>query len=173
AGSVTMLSRGESLDKSKGSGMARYLADQLEAKSNFGVLFRTEVVAAHGTESLEAIDVRNSDTGEVTRLESGGLFLFIGADAETGWLPSEIALDPRGYVLTGPEVGPKWEWSLDRDRYLLETSVPGIFACGDVRSGPVKRVASAVGEGSLAIAFVHQYLREEAATNAVAATAST
>src|SRR5919199_971015 len=160
ARSVTMLCRGESLDKSKGSGMARYLAAQLEAKANFGVLFRTEVVAAHGAESLEAIDVRNSETGEVRRLESGGLFLFIGADAETAWLPREIALDEHGYVLTGPDLEASADWQLERDPYLLETSVPGIFACGDVRSGPVKRVSSAVGEGSMAIAFVQQYLRD-------------
>jgi thioredoxin reductase (NADPH) len=169
ARSVTMLCRGASLDKSKGSGMARYLADQLEAKSNFGVLFRTEVVAAHGSDSLEAIDVRNAETGEVTRLESGGLFLFIGADAETAWLPQEIALDDHGYVLTGPDLEASADWQLERDPYLLETSVPGIFACGDVRSGPVKRVASAVGEGSMAIAFVQQYLRD-AETEAVART---
>ena len=160
ARSVTMLCRGESLDKSKGSGMARYLVDQLETKPNFGVLYRTEVVAAHGSESLEAIDVRNSETGETTRLESGGLFLFIGADAETGWLPQEIALDDHGYVLTGPDLTASAGWQLERDPYLLETSVPGIFACGDVRSGPVKRVASAVGEGSLAIAFVQRYVMD-------------
>jgi thioredoxin reductase (NADPH) len=155
--------------------MSRYLIDQLAARRNVHVLFRTEVVGAHGANSLDAIDVRNSDTGETTRLESGGLFLFIGADAETRWLPPEIALDERGYVLTGPDVGADSGWQLDRDRYLLETSVPGIFACGDVRSGPVKRVSSAVGEGSLAIAFVHQYLREieAASTDPVAAPAST
>jgi thioredoxin reductase (NADPH) len=141
--------------------MSRYLIDHLAARANVHAIFRTEVVAAHGANGLEAIDVQNSDTGEVTRLESGGLFLFIGADADTGWLPPQIALDGRGYVLTGPDVRVDSEWKLDRDRYLLETSVPGIFACGDVRSGPVKRVASAVGEGSLAIAFVHQYLREQ------------
>jgi thioredoxin reductase (NADPH) len=166
ARSVTILCRGATLSKTEGSGMSRYLIDQLAARANVGVLFRTEVVRAHGADSLEAIDVRNSDTGETTRLESGGLFLFIGADAETGWLPPEIALDRRGYVLTGPDVGADREWHLERDRYLLETSVPGIFACGDVRSGPVKRVASAVGEGSLAIAFVHQYLRESGAISA-------
>lgn len=88
--------------------------------------------------------------------------MFIGADAETGWLPPEIALDGHGYILTGPDVGDDQDWQLARDRYLLETSVPGIFACGDVRFGPVKRVAAAVGEGSMAIAFVHQYLREHA-----------
>jgi thioredoxin reductase (NADPH) len=165
ARSVTMLCRGATLSKTEGSGMSRYLIDQLAAQPNVRVLHRTEVVAALGADSLEAIDVRNSDTGETTRLESGGMFLFIGADAETSWLPPEIALDRRGYVLTGPDVGDETEWNLDRDRYLLETSMPGIFACGDVRSGPVKRVASAVGDGSLAIAFVHQYLREIEATS--------
>jgi thioredoxin reductase (NADPH) len=160
ARSVTLLCRGATLAKTEGSGMSRYLIDQLARRPTFRVLYRTEVVRALGTNSLEAIEVRNSDTDELTRLESGGLFLFIGADAETGWLPAEIALDSRGYVLTGPDVDGESDWSLGRDRYLLETSVPGIFACGDVRSGPVKRVASAVGEGSLAIAFVHQYLRE-------------
>ena len=162
AKSVTILCRGATLAKSEGSGMSRYLIDQLDGRPNVRVLYRTEVERAHGTQSLEAIDVRNSATGETTRLASGGLFLFIGADAETGWLPPEIALDPRGYVLTGADVGTEWEWTRDRDRYLLETSLPGIFACGDIRSGPVKRVASAVGEGSLAIAFVYQYLREHA-----------
>jgi thioredoxin reductase (NADPH) len=88
----------------------------------------------------------------------GGLFIFIGADAKTGWLPAEIARDARGYVLTGDDLKKAGRWSLGRDPYLLETSVPGVFACGDVRLSPVKRVASAVGEGSMAIAFVHQYL---------------
>ena len=140
--------------------MSRYLVDQLGTRSNVHVLYRTEVEAAHGDTSLEAIDVVDNATGEKTRLESGGLFIFIGADAETGWLPPEIALDPKGYVLTGSEVRAAGRWQLDRDPYLLETSVPGIFACGDVRLSPVKRVAAAVGEGSMAIAFVHQYLRD-------------
>ena len=97
---------------------------------------------------------------DTVRLASEGLFIFIGADAETGWLPPEIALDSRGYVLTGPDLRPAGAWQLERDPYLLETSAPGLFACGDVRSGPVKRVAAAVGEGSMAIAFVHQHLRD-------------
>ena len=84
--------------------MSRYLVDQLATRANIRVLFRTEVAAAHGETSLEAIDVRDAATGETTRLESGGLFIFIGADAETGWLPPEIALDPKGYVLTGSDV---------------------------------------------------------------------
>ena len=121
---------------------------------------------AHGEVSLEAIEVHDSSTGETTRLESGGLFIFIGADAETGWLPPEIALDERGYVLTGSDMRDGDHWALDRDPYLLETNVPGILACGDVRFGSMKRVAAAVGEGSMAIAFVHQYLRETAAVPA-------
>jgi thioredoxin reductase (NADPH) len=156
AQSVTTLYRGESLEKS----MSQYLVDQLATRANISVLYRTEVVAAHGDTSLEAIDVRNTATGDTTRLESGGLFIFIGADAETAWLPPEIALDRKGYVLTGSDARAEGRWQLDRDPYLLETSVPGIFACGDVRFSPVKRVAAAVGEGSMAIAFVHQYLRE-------------
>jgi len=156
ARSVTILYRGETLEKS----MSRYLVDQLATRANINVLYRTEVTAAHGDTSLEAIDVRDAAAGETARVESGGLFIFIGADAETGWLPPEIALDPKGYVLTGSEVRAAGRWQLDRDPYLLETSVPGIFACGDVRFSPVKRVAAAVGEGSMAIAFVHQYLRD-------------
>ena len=156
AQSVTLFCRGETLEKS----MSRYLIEQLEARSNITTLYRTEVAAAHGADALEAIEVRNGASGETERLESGGLFIFIGADAETSWLPPEIALDPKGYVLTGADVRAAGRWELERDPYLLETSVPGIFAGGDVRYGPVKRVAAAVGEGSMAIAFVHQYLRE-------------
>ena len=126
-------------------------------------MFGVEVTAVHGELSLEAIDVRGSETA---RLESGGLFIFIGADAETAWLPPEIGLDGHGFVLTGSDMRETGCWELDRDPYLLETSVPGIFACGDVRFGPVKRVAAAVGEGSMAIAFVHQYLRDAATARA-------
>jgi thioredoxin reductase (NADPH) len=154
ARSVTILCRGDALEKS----MSSYLIDQLATRPNIEVMFGTEIEAVHGDASLQAIDVRSSATSETTQLESGGLFIFIGADAETAWLPPEIALDPRGFVLTGAEVRAVEHWELDRDPYLLETSVPGIFACGDVRLGPVKRVAAAVGEGSMAIAFVHQYL---------------
>jgi thioredoxin reductase (NADPH) len=156
ARSVTILYRGDSLEKS----MSEYLVDQLTARANIHVRYRTEVIAADGDTALEVIDVRDSATGATTRLDSGGLFIFIGADAETAWLPPEIALDPKGYVLTGPDAREATQWFDDRDPYLLETSVPGIFACGDVRFSPVKRVAAAVGEGSMAIAFVHQYLRE-------------
>jgi len=156
ARSVTILCRGDQLEK----GMSRYLIDQLATRSNIAVRFGASIAAVHGDASLEAIDIRDSATGETVRLDSGGLFVFIGADADTAWLPAEIALDQRGYVLTGPDVRAAERWELDRDPYLLETSVPGIFACGDVRFSPVKRVAAAVGEGSMAIAFVHQYLAE-------------
>jgi len=123
---------------------------------------RSEVVAAHGETNLTAIDIRNDASATVSRHDCGGLFFFIGADAETSWLPAEIARDARGYVLTGDDVVKARRWSHGRDPYLLESSVPGIFACGDVRLSPVKRVASAVGEGSMAIAFVHKYLQQDA-----------
>jgi thioredoxin reductase (NADPH) len=158
AKSVTMVCRGDSLEKS----MSRYLIQQVAQRGNIGVRFLSQIVAAHGETSLQAVEIRNNATGEVVRETSGGLYIFIGADAETGWLPPEIALDTRGFVLTGAE-GPREGWALERDPHLLETSVPGVFACGDVRSGPVKRVASAVGEGSMAIALIHQFLKEPTA----------
>jgi thioredoxin reductase (NADPH) len=156
ARSVTLLCRGDSLAKS----MSRYLVDRLATRANIETRFGVEVAGVHGDAALEAIAVRDRASGEVSRLSSGGLFIFIGADAQTAWLPDAIALDPHGFVLTGAEVAPSGRWPLTRDPYLLETSVPGIFACGDVRYAPVKRVAAAVGEGSMAIAFVHQYLRD-------------
>jgi thioredoxin reductase (NADPH) len=157
ARTVTILCRGEALEKS----MSQYLVDQVRGKSNIAVEVTAELVAVHGDSKLEAIDVSNRTSGTTTRRDCGALFIFIGADADTAWLPPEIALDKRGYVLTGSDLGVSGRWTHDRDPYLLETSVPGIFASGDVRYGPVKRVAAAVGEGSMAIAFVHQYLRSD------------
>ena len=156
ARSVTILCRGDGLEKS----MSRYLIDQLATRPNISVIPRVEVAALHGDTALEAIEVGAQGTAETAWLRSDGLFILIGADTETGWLPPEIARDQSGYVLTGSDVAAVGRWELERDPYLLDTSVPGIFACGDVRYGPVKRVAAAVGEGSMAIAFVHQYLRE-------------
>ena len=158
ARTVTLVVRGDSLEKS----MSRYLIEQLRTQSNVKVQSRSEVVAAHGDTHLTAIDIRDGASASVRRHDSGGLFVFIGADAETGWLPGEIARDAQGYVLTGDEAVKAGRWSHDRDPYLLESSAPGIFACGDVRLSPVKRVASAVGEGSMAIAFVHRYLQRDA-----------
>jgi thioredoxin reductase (NADPH) len=126
------------------------------------VKLRAEVQGVHGETHLTAIDIRDAASKTVSRHDCGGLFVFIGADAETAWLPAAIARDARGYVLTGDDVVKAGRWSHSRDPYLLESSVPGVFACGDVRLSPVKRVASAVGEGSMAIAFVHQYLQHDA-----------
>jgi thioredoxin reductase (NADPH) len=142
--------------------MSRYLVDQLRAKPNIAVLLRSEVKAAHGEANLTAIDIADGADKSVRRVGCGGLFVFIGADAETEWLPKAIARDARGYVLTGDDVVKAGYWSQPRDPYLLETSIPGVFACGDVRLSPVKRVAAAVGEGSMAIAFVHQFLQHSA-----------
>jgi thioredoxin reductase (NADPH) len=157
ARSVTILCRGGGLEKS----MSRYLIDQLERRANIHVRIGKEVAAVHGDRSLEAVELTGPGAATTELVESGGLFVFIGADAETSWLPPEVALDPKGYVLTGADAKASGLWPLDRDPHLLETSAPGIFACGDVRLSPVKRVASAVGEGSMAIAFVHQFLRDQ------------
>ncbi len=157
AATVTIICRGDALEKS----MSQYLVDQVRRKSNIEILLGAEVAGVHGDVKLEAIDISDRATGTEIRCPSGGLFIFIGADADTVWLPPEIALDRRGFVLTGADVAASGLWAHDRDPYLLETSVPGIFASGDVRFSPVKRVAAAVGDGSMAIAFVHQYLRSE------------
>ncbi len=153
---VTILVRGDALEKS----MSYYMVEQIRGKSNIVVELQSEVQAVHGDTHLTAIDVVDRASATARRRDCGGLFVFIGADAETDWLPFEIARDGRGYLLTGEDVVKSGRWSQKRDPYLLETSVPGIFACGDVRCSPVKRVASAVGEGSMAIAFVHQYLQQ-------------
>jgi thioredoxin reductase (NADPH) len=160
ARTVTLIVRGDALEKS----MSFYLIEQVRGKSNISVELHSEVSEVHGDTHLTAIDLLNRGNGAVQRRDCGGLFVFIGADAETRWLPAEIARDSRGYVLTGVDVVKAGRWSQERDPYLLETSVPGVFACGDVRFSPVKRVASAVGEGSMAIAFVHQYFQHHAAS---------
>ncbi|HTJ95818.1 MAG TPA: FAD-dependent oxidoreductase [Pararobbsia sp.] len=164
ARSVTLVVRGDALEKS----MSRYLIDQLRAKTNIRVRLRSEVVGAFGDTHLTEIDVLDTSTLKIERVACGGLFVFIGADAQTDWLPPDIARDQRGYVLTGDDVVKAGRWRHTRDPYLLESSVPGVFACGDVRLSPVKRVASAVGEGSMSIAFAHQFLREDESRRPVA-----
>jgi len=154
---VTLVVRGGSLEDS----MSHYLIEQLRVKSNVAIQLRSEIHAVHGDTNLTAIDIRDKVSDEVRRHDCGGLFVFIGADAETEWLPADVARNARGYVLTGDDVKKAGRWSHSRDPYLLETSAPGIFACGDVRLSPVKRVASAVGEGSMAVAFVQQYLAHD------------
>ena len=158
ARTVTLVVRGSSLEKS----MSRYLIEQVRGKPNITVALNSEVRAAHGDKAIAGIDLADRATGATRRLASGGVFVFIGADAETGWLPDAIERDERGYVRSGEGAAKSGRWQLERDPYLLETSVPGIFACGDVRANPIKRVATAVGEGSMAIAFVHQFLAHAA-----------
>jgi thioredoxin reductase (NADPH) len=153
---VTMLVRGESLTKS----MSKYLIDQIEATSNIHVETRAEVVEAMGNQRLESIRVRGPQGESVC--PASGLFIFIGAAPQTEWLPQGVMRDSNGFVLSGPDLKvegrlPKC-WKEEREPYLLETSVPGIFVAGDVRRGSAKRVASAVGEGSISVQFMHQYL---------------
>jgi thioredoxin reductase (NADPH) len=154
AAKVHMLVRSSSLEKS----MSKYLIDQIRATPNIIVETQTEVIAAGGDGHLECLTLK-TPRGEEARPASS-LFIFIGAAPKTDWLPKELACDSKGFILAGPELKAKAgkTWSLDREPYLLETSVPGIFVAGDVRYNSVKRCASAVGEGSIAIQFVHQYL---------------
>ncbi len=158
ASHVTMLVRGESLTKS----MSQYLIDQIAATPNITVQAHSSVVEAKGETSLEAIAIQNTITGETQVVPATSLFIFIGAVPRTEWLDGVVARDERGFILTGVDLKhdghrPKG-WTLDRDPFLLETNVPGVFAVGDVRHGSVKRVASGVGEGSICVQFVHQYL---------------
>lgn len=154
ARSVTLLVRGESLAAS----MSQYLIEQIATKANIRVETRSEVVAVHGDEQLEAIEVIDRRAGTTSRRDTTALFVLIGADATTDWLPPQIARDEHGFILTGADAMKAGQWKADREPFALETSAPGIFAIGDVRSGSVKRVAAAVGEGGIAIAFVHRYL---------------
>ena len=151
---VHMLVRADSLEKS----MSRYLIDQINATPNIRVENCTEVVSMSGNSHLECLTLRTPQ-GEEHRPTSS-LFIFIGAAPKTNWLPGEVAVDPKGFVLAGPDLKQRapHTWRLPRDPYLLETSIPGIFVAGDVRYNSIKRCASAVGEGSIAIQFVHQYL---------------
>ncbi len=155
ARSVTLIVRGESLAAS----MSQYLIEQIATKANIRVETRSEVVAVHGDEQLEAIEVIDRRAGTTSRRDTTVLFVLIGAEASTDWLPPEIARDEHGFVLTGTDAMKAGQWKGDREPFALETSAPGIFAIGDVRSGSVKRVAAAVGEGGIAIAFVHRCLQ--------------
>ena len=155
---VVILVRGESLS----STMSQYLIDQIKEMPNIQLWTHASVAEAHGDTHLEEISVLCSDTGKVERVPASAMFIFIGALPRTDWLASVVERDERGFILTGPDLirdgqRPKG-WALDRDPFLLETNVPGLFAVGDVRHGSVKRVASGVGEGSVAVQFIHQYL---------------
>lgn len=155
---VVILVRGESLS----STMSQYLIDQIKEMPNIQMWTHASVAEAHGDTHLEEISVLCSDTGKVERVPASAMFIFIGALPRTDWLASVVERDERGFILTGPDLirdGQRLKgWALDRDPFLLETNVPGLFAVGDVRHGSVKRVASGVGEGSVAVQFIHQYL---------------
>jgi thioredoxin reductase (NADPH) len=155
---VVILVRGSSL----ASTMSRYLIDQIEQTPNIQLWKHASVSEAHGETHLEEISVLCSDTNKIERAPASAMFIFIGALPRTDWVGDLVERDDRGFILTGPDL--IWEgkrpkgWSLERDPFLLETNIPGVFAVGDVRHGSVKRVASSVGEGSVAVQFIHQYL---------------
>ncbi|OZC03373.1 FAD-dependent oxidoreductase [Rubricoccus marinus] len=156
AAQVTILVRGDDLAKS----MSQYLVDRIEAHEQIEVCLGHEIEACHGNGHLERITIRDREGGGTTEVETHYVFVFIGATPQTDWLGDFIARDDKGFVRTGPDLTPEdlAHWPLARDPFLLETSVPGVFVAGDVRHESVKRVASAVGEGSVAVAFVHQHL---------------
>jgi thioredoxin reductase (NADPH) len=156
---VTMIVRGTSLEL----GMSQYLVDHIQHTENIEVLTRTTVTEVHGDDRLRAITVRNEDSGLSEVLDTAALFIFIGAVPHTTMLADVVECNQAGFILTGQDLMQHGErpagWKLKRDPFILETSVPGIFAAGDVRQGAVRRVASAVGEGAIAVSLVHQYLR--------------
>jgi thioredoxin reductase (NADPH) len=151
AGKVTILVRRDALAET----MSRYLIDEIEGQLNIDVRYRTEIVDGSGTGQLETLTLRDSVTGATETVAADAVFILIGAQPHTDWLPREVARDRYGFVVTGV-AGP--DWPLERPPFLFESTMPGIFAVGDVRSGSVKRVASAAGEGSVAIQQVHEYL---------------
>jgi thioredoxin reductase (NADPH) len=155
---VVMLVRGDSLAAT----MSQYLIEQIETTPNIHIEYSSRVAEVHGEDRLESVSIICDLSGDVNRVPANSLFVFIGAEPRTAWLDGAVERNERGFILTGPDLvkagkRPKG-WMLERDPSLLETNIPGVFAVGDVRYGSVKRVASGVGEGSVAIQFVHQYL---------------
>jgi thioredoxin reductase (NADPH) len=156
---VVMMVRGESL----GAKMSQYLVDRIESTENIEVRLCTEVVACRGPSRLQTLDTRSMESGVIESVPAEYLFAFLGAVPRTGWLRDQVACDDQGFILTGPDLDPEshlGNWPLERPPYSLETSVPGVFACGDARHDSVKRVASAVGEGSVSVSFMHRILAE-------------
>jgi thioredoxin reductase (NADPH) len=140
--------------------MSAYLAQRIEKTPNIEICLNTEVQRMAGDTHLGDVVIVNSKTRQERTLNIQALFSFIGAVPRTDWLPAEIERDPKQFVCTGPALGQSPHWNLPRQPFLLETSHPGVFAAGDVRSGSVKRVASAVGEGAMVVQFVHEYLKK-------------
>jgi thioredoxin reductase (NADPH) len=153
---VCLVVRGGDLGKT----MSNYLVQRIGQTANVEVLLDTEVARMHGDGHLGEVELVNRKTGARRTVAAPGLFSFIGAVPRTDWLPAEVERDEKGFVVTGSGVAGSPHWSRRRHPYLLETSRGGVFAAGDVRAGSVKRVASAVGEGSMAVQFVHEYLKE-------------
>lgn len=158
ASQVTLVVRAPSLELR----MSQYLVDQIRAQANTEVLVHTEVAEVTGSKQVEAIRLRNLDTGEEEVRDAAALFIFVGAVPHSAFVEGVVLRNKQGFILTGPDLftdgHPPPQWPLERHPLLLETSVPGIFAAGDVRHGTVRRVASAVGQGSVVISFVHRYL---------------
>jgi thioredoxin reductase (NADPH) len=157
---VTILVRGPSLEQS----MSYYLVQQIENIERISVRSCTEVIGAQGSDHLESLTLRNTATGATETVSAQWLFLFIGALPLTGWLDGVVVRDKLGFVVAGPDLAADGRmpsgWELDRPPYHLETSVPGVFVAGDARAESAKRVASAVGEGAMAVMLVHRYLEK-------------
>jgi len=153
---VYILIRGDDLSKN----MSSYLVHRIEQTANIEVMCNTEVRRMSGDGHLEEIEIVNKKTGGSRTLKTPALFSFIGATPRTDWLPGEIEKDAKAFVRTGSSLAQSPHWNIPRSPYLLETSRRGVFAAGDVRSGSIKRVVSAVGEGAMAVQFVHEYLKE-------------
>jgi thioredoxin reductase (NADPH) len=151
--------------------MSRYLIDEIEASREITVLPNAEIVGGGGDGWLQAVRVQDHETGEEQSLPADAMFVMIGAEPHTQWLPQEVLRDKRGFVLTGTDVSGAGAWSQERPPEPYETSVPGVFAVGDVRSSSVKRVASAVGEGSVVVSEVHAFLSLQPTRSAEAAPA--
>jgi thioredoxin reductase (NADPH) len=160
AKSVTILVRGSALERS----MSYYLIQQIRNIPNISVRTCTEVIGAEGTDHLERLTLRDTSTGATETVSAQWLFLFIGAAPLTDWLDGVVERDTLGFVVAGPDLSVEGErprgWALDRAPYHLETSVPGVFVAGDARAESAKRVASAVGEGAMAVMLVHRYLEK-------------
>ena len=159
ASKVIMLVRGDSLSAK----MSHYLVRRIESTENIEVRLNTEIVGCQGLTRLEGLGLRSKGNEAIESVPAEYLFAFLGAAPHTQWLDGLVACDERGFVLTGPDLDPKVhlrDWPLEREPFMLETNVPGVFACGDARHDSVKRVASAVGEGSVSVSFMHQILAE-------------